>query len=350
MKAVTERSILMSEIIAYLDDNREWEKSDIPANLLTCINYAFAKIEGVQVIGHLKKIQIINTLKKEHPHLKTCISIGGWGADGFSEAVSSEEKREEFITSIISYIKTYDFDGIDLDWEYPGKDIAAIKSSSEDSKNFLYFVEELRQRLDQETSFNNKKYLLTAAIGASRELLDTMSVDHQFQYIEYLDYVNVMTYDMRGSFTKMPGHHTNLLSYENEELSADQAVQYLLKKGISSQKIVIGGAWYARKWIGIPDKTIHPMQKKASEFGTKTMDYSKLKKLLLTHPENIYWDNQAKAPYYYDGEQFLSYDNIQSVQEKANYIKENNLRGFMYWEHSLDLSNELVKAAAQVLH
>src|SRR5699024_7097281 len=126
----------------------------------------------------------------------------------------------------------------------------------------------------------------------------------------------------------------NLLSYENEELSADQAVQYLLKKGISSQKIVIGGAWYARKWIGIPDKTIHPMQKKASEFGTKTMDYSKLKKLLLTHPENIYWDNQAKAPYYYDGEQFLSYDNIQSVQEKANYIKENNLRGFMYWEHS----------------
>lgn len=159
----------MAEIIAYLDDNKEWNKSNIPAKLLTCINYAFARIEGVQIVGQLKKIATINELKEEFPHLKCCISIGGWGADGFSEAVSSKEKRKVFITNIISYIKRYDFDGIDLDWEYPGMDIAAIKASVEDAQNFLYFVEELRQELDQVATCNNKRYLLTAVIGASRE-------------------------------------------------------------------------------------------------------------------------------------------------------------------------------------
>lgn len=89
-----------------------------------------------------------------------------------------------------------------------------------------------------------------------------------------------MTYDMRGSFTKIPGHHTNLFSYASQSLSVDQAVQYLLERGVNPQKIVIGGAWYARKWTGFPDKNSHPMQNKASDFGTKTMDYNELKDLL----------------------------------------------------------------------
>lgn len=200
----------MTEVIAYLDNNREWTKEDIPAEQLTIINYAFANIVGLEIVRDLKKISIINELKTEHPHLQTCISIGGWSAGGFSEGVATKENREVLIKNLVNYMKKYDFDGIDLDWEYPGMDVAGITASKDDAQNYLYFVEEIRASLDELSKDTGQTYLLTAAIGAAEELLETMSPDGEYRYI---DFVNVMTYDMRGSFTQVAGHHTNLLSY-----------------------------------------------------------------------------------------------------------------------------------------
>lgn len=336
------------ELIAYLDDNKDWEKKDIPANILTCINYAFANIEGLEIVRDLKKIMWINELKKDHPQLKCCISIGGWGADGFSQAVFDEKKRQKFIANILAYMEKYDFDGVDIDWEYPRMSVADIQSDPHDAIHFLAFVKEMRTKLEERSIQTEKKYLFTAAIGADQKLLDTMAVDGKFEYVDYLDYVNVMTYDMRGSFTKLAGHHTNLYSYKDGALSADQAVSYLLRKGLDPKKIVIGGAWYARKWTGFPENTKDALTSVAKTFGTQTLDYNELKMLVDENPEFVYWDETAQAPYYFDGSQFLSYDDLRSVKAKAAYIKAHHLRGFMYWEHSLDLSNTLVNAVWQV--
>ena len=81
----------MTEVIAYLDDNREWTKEDIPAEQLTIINYAFANIIGLEIVRDLKKISIINELKTEHPHLQTCISIGGWSAGGVQKVLQQKK-------------------------------------------------------------------------------------------------------------------------------------------------------------------------------------------------------------------------------------------------------------------
>jgi len=339
----------MVEVIAYLDDNKEWTKEEIPAEQLTLINYAFANIVGLEIVRDLKKIHLINELKEEYPYLRTCISIGGWSAGGFSEGVSTKGSREILIENLITYMQTYHFNGIDLDWEYPGMDVAGITASKDDAQNFLYFVQELREQLDLLTNETGEVYLLTAAIGAADELLETMSPDGKYDYIDYLDFVNVMTYDMRGSFTQIAGHHTNIYPYPKAEgdLSVEQSVNHLLKKGISPQKIVIGAAFYCRYWTGFPAGVIDPVGVATTSFGNQTVDYNQLKKLLAKYPENIFWDEKASAPYYFDGQQFISYDDVRSMAAKADYVKARQLRGIMYWEHSLDLTGELLSAVVK---
>ncbi|KAF1291106.1 glycoside hydrolase family 18 protein [Candidatus Enterococcus leclercqii] len=338
----------MKEIIAYLDDNKVWEKEDIAAEKLTIINYAFANIIELEIVRELKKIHLVNELKQEHPHLRSCISIGGWSADGFSDGVATAENRHELIENLIAYMERYDFDGIDLDWEYPGMDLAGIKASPEDAANFLSFVKELREKLNELTANNGRSYLLTAAIGAAKPLLDTMSPNEKYEYIDYLDFVNVMTYDMRGSFTKIAGHHTNLAPYQGQELSVMEAVENLRAKNIPNEKIVIGCAFYSRIWRGFAD-TQHPVGAKAQAAGGETNNYNQLKPLFDAHPENLYWDEEAHAPYYFDGEQFMSFDDERSMKEKAEYVMAEELRGLMFWEYSLDLTGDLLRAAANVI-
>jgi len=340
----------MTEVIAYLDDNKEWTKEDIVAEDLTCINYAFANIIDLEVVRDLKKIHWINELKAEHPHLKTCISIGGWSADGFSDGVATKENRQILIENLMMYMKNYQFDGIDLDWEYPGMDLAGIKTSEHDAENFLFFVQELRAKLDALGAKDHHTYWLTAAIGAEKKLLDTMSPNEHYEYIDFLDFVNIMTYDMRGSFTKIAGHHTNLASYNRPEgeLSAMQAVENLRAKGVPAEKIVIGAAFYSRHWTGFPPETVHPVGCQAASYGNQTENYHTLKEKLATHPEYVFWDEEAKAPYYFDGQEFISYDDPQSMKEKALYVKENQLRGLMFWEYSLELI-DLLPPAAELL-
>lgn len=344
----------MTELIAYLDDNNEWTAQDLPVNDLTCINYAFAKFDGLKIIPTLKKIDLVNQIKAAHPHLRTLISVGGWGTDGFSDAVATPSNRHTVVQNLIQYMQHYHFDGVDIDWEYPGDSTAGIKSSPDDAQHFLRFCQELRTALDDAaTVTGHRRYWLTVATGASERLLNLMSPTEQFTYVRYVDFLNVMTYDMRGSWTSKASHHTNLLPYATPDgrLSVASAVETLLAHDVPASKIVIGAAFYSRDWFGFPaDVTGASVLNMPSDtLGTHTTDYRVLHQLITQHPENVYWDERAQAPYYFDGHRFSSYDDPRSMAAKAQYVLHQNLRGLMYWESSLDCSNSLAKAAAHVL-
>ena len=181
------------ELIAYLDDNRDWQKKDIDAKNLACINYAFADIVEGKVQRPLKKIHLINELKVAYPELKTCISIGGWGAEGFSDAVLTAASRQRFIDSLIAYLDVYQFDGVDLDWEYPRVAAAGIKAREEDAENFLCLLKELRLVLDDLAKERGRPYLLTIAVGAAPKLLETTATSKGHEYADYLENINIMT-------------------------------------------------------------------------------------------------------------------------------------------------------------
>lgn len=57
-------------------------------------------------------------LKKDNPSLSVFISVGGWDEGGtiFSDMTSTSGNRAAFISSLRTFMKTYAFDGVDIDW------------------------------------------------------------------------------------------------------------------------------------------------------------------------------------------------------------------------------------------
>lgn len=336
-------------IIAYLSDGANWEEKDIDGDKLTCINYAFGLVsDGLLKSSHLKKLHMLKNIKEKHPHLKIVLSIGGWGADGFSDAVLTEAGRRDFIKSIISFIVSNNFDGADIDWEYPCNDQAGIKARKEDRENFTEYLRELREALEEQGKRDGKQYILTIALGAGQQYVDDIEMA---KVHTYLDYINVMTYDMRGSFTNITGHHTNLFSPKEEPdgISGDKAVNILLQAGVPAKKIVLGAAFYSRIWERVKG-TGTGLNAEAETTGCKTCDYTQLvKDYINKNGYTRYWDDHSKAPYLFNGNTFASYEDESSIKFKAEYVVSRDIGGIMFWEYPLDKSLKLLHSIYSVL-
>lgn len=325
----------MKKLFAYLDDGKPWEKKHIDLQKLTGIFYAFATVKDGQCTEHFQKIRLLQELKEEKPELLVMLSIGGWTADGFSDAVLDKESRQLFIDSILAKLDEYGFDGVDLDWEYPTFDQAGIKARPADNVNFVAFLRELKAEIAE----RGQRYLVTAAIGAHPKIISALLTDGA-EFADYLDWINIMTYDLRGSGQKIAGHHTNLSSCPGNEVSARSSVQQLLDLGIPSDKLVIGCAFYGRVWTN--PYTENRIGAEFATTGAETIDQNEFR--LIKEQFVEHWDEAAEATFYTSRDQLISIDSKASLAAKAAFINEANLLGGMYWEHSLDLKQELVTA------
>lgn len=135
------------KVFAYLYDPLFDNPNDYDFTKIDVVNYSFGKIDNGKVtINHLSNLDKIFSVKTDS--LKVVLSVGGWGAGGFSEGVQNEDSRKVLIRSIIDIINNYHFDGVDIDWEYPTSSVAGIASSPNDKENFTYFLGELRDALN----------------------------------------------------------------------------------------------------------------------------------------------------------------------------------------------------------
>lgn len=264
--------------------------------VMTHINYAFGHVndtfDGVR-IDNPERLAAIAALKQVNPELKVMLSVGGWGSGRFSEMASDAERRLSFAKDCLKAVNEFGLDGIDIDWEYPASDMAGISASPDDRENFNLLMRDLRAVMGDDR-------LLTLASSAYAEYIGFTSC------IEYLDFVNVMTYDMADA----PFHHAALYASENTKGCADGAVKAHIQAGVPACKLVLGVPFYGRG--GTPKMT--------------SKDYKDIKE---KGEFVIMWDDKTQAPYLADGEGILmlGFDNPNSLVIKCDYIKANGLLG-----------------------
>jgi chitinase len=322
--------------IGYVNDGYLVNVTKKDAEMLTHINIAFGLVEDGKVkTSHLKNPAHIARIKELNPDIKIVLSVGGWGAGGFSTAVADPAGQDKFAESAFEAYKTLGLDGIDIDWEYPTIDSAGIDASPDDKYNFTSMLKKIREVLPSGA-------LLTIAAGAGEYFIKGTQMDI---VQEYLDYVMLMTYDMASA--EMTVHHTNLYDSKPEikKTSAQSSVRIFNEAGVPLEKLIIGAAFYSREWkeVNAPG-TDGLYQKKEGwpGFGARftDLDESYINKNGYTR----YWDDIAKAPYLFNGSTFISYDDEESIALKCGFVKQNNLLGIMYWEHSCDKTRKLLRA------
>jgi chitinase len=335
------------KIIAYATDNAENIKQ-YPIDKLTHIIYSFLKIQGDTLTFHNEdqktSLQELTALKQTYPKLKIMVSIGGWSGCSFcSDLFADPLHRKNFARTTVSLFKQYNIDGLDLDWEYPAiEGYPGHKYDAADKNNFTELIKALRNEMGNE-------YLLTFAAGGFVKYLE-QSVDWN-AVTPLVDFVNLMTYDLVGGYATVTGHHTLLYDYRAGQESTSKCVNWLLKRNVPAEKLIIGAAMYARVWENVEDMNHGLYQSGKFKQGVAFYDFKNY--FNDTSGFKYYWDDKAKAPYQYNKTQklFATFDDQRSIKEKTKFIRRKKLGGIMFWELIQDLKKEgLVEVMEQELN
>ena len=312
-------------IIAYYTEN----SSALPdPSCLTHINYAHGRFvdketgDGGIWIEKPELLEKVIALKQQKPSLKVLLMIGGWGdkADGFSMMARDARKRTLFCQSCKEHIDNYGLDGIDIDWEYPTAGPSENGRHPDDTRNFNLVLKELR-----ETIGNTK--IISYASSASADYVDWKTA------MLYMDYVNVMTYDMGD-----PPYHNAPLYYSaaiTRKRSVDQSITQHFATGVPLNRQVMGVPFYGHGTD--PYKDDVKFNEMAGIFSSSKYEGKNIRK----------WDAVAKVPYLVDeaGTFLLGYDDQESVTYKGQYVVQKNLLGAMFWEYRHDDSQGTLRKA-----
>lgn len=334
---------MKNEIIGYVGSG-EFTKED--ACKLTGINLAFGELHhdgSVTVHGRQDKIDLIPQIRRWNPNLRIILSMVQAEQDAFTVCCATEEMRRKAAASLAEATVRYDLDGVDLDWEYPCVPSNGSVVSPDDKHNFTLFCAEIRKCLD---ALGGKKYL-TIAAGADLYYVNCVELP---ELMEYLDYINVMTYDLKCGFHALAGHHTSLFSKSADVFmnSCAQALSLFEAHGVSADRLLMGAAFYSRKWENLKNDANHGLLVLCPYGGGYGPDYDVLvKDYLDQNGYTAYWDEEAQAPYLFNGSTFLSYDDPRSLKAKAEYVKEKGYGGIFYWEHKCDSTRTLLDTLYQ---
>ncbi|MBD2515623.1 hypothetical protein H6G93_11470 [Nostoc sp. FACHB-973] len=323
-----------------------------PFNKLTHLFYSFADVSANGTVqlpqdatGDIAKLQQI---KAQNPNLKIMLSIGGAVEPDFSPAVgtgSTAITRANFVNSAIQLMNDNGFDGIDIDWESP---------KQTENQNYINLLNALDQQLPA------GKLLTTALMASSWSLEGLNGSEYKLgdvlqQTSQIVDFINVMTYDYKGTWEAdtLTGHQAALYGSPGTKDTASWAVQYYKNAGVDPKDIVLGLPLYGRTWTGV-----EPGGKNDGLFqsGTPVIDggvrYSTLHDKLGTNGYQSFWDNNAKVPYIYSANEkvFHTYEDKISIGAKTDYVKQQGIGGAFFWETPGDLPltnpDSLISAAA----
>lgn len=336
----------------YRPGNGHFDISYIDPSLCTHLIYAFAGLNEDGTVKVLDPWQDLpdnggkdgygrfNALREKSPSTKIMISMGGWneGSSKYSRVMSDAAIRSKFVDNVVQFVKKYKFDGFDLDWEYPAK----RGGHPEDVANLVSVLKDLKER------FVEENLILSIAVGAAEM---TASVSYDIPNLsKYVDFINLMTYDFHGSFDTdhKIGHHAPLYASSTEtgekrKMNIDSAVKYWLSQGAPAEKLILGTGFYGRSFT-LENPANHeigdsftgpgaagPYTREAGILGFNEIGETQKQKTW-----KLGFSQEQKVPYAYLDNQWIGYDNCNSLTEKAEYAKRMGLGGAMIWSIETD--------------
>ncbi|KAF5911004.1 hypothetical protein HPG69_000969 [Diceros bicornis minor] len=305
--------------------------------------YSFASISKNKVIMKDKNdamlYQTINSLKMKNPKLKILLSIGGYlfGSKGFHPMVDSSTSRLKFINSVILFLRNHNFDGLDISWIYP---------DLKDNTHFTVLIQELAESFQKDFVKSTKeRLLLTAGVSAGRQMIDN---SYQIKKLaKELDFINLLSFDFHGSWEKplVTGHNSPLRKGQLDRRTSsyynvEYAVEYWINKGMPAEKVIMGIPMYGRSFtlasaetaLGAPASgpgAAGPITKSSGFLA-----YYEICQFLQGAKITRLQDQQV--PYAVKGNQWVGYDDMKSVENKVQFLKNLNLGGAMIWSIDLD--------------
>jgi chitinase len=337
------------DVIAYVFKRNDLiQPGEIAAQKLTRINYAFALIQGGQIVNGYanddQNLAALVALRQKNPSLTVLISVGGWlGSGNFSDMALTKQSRSLFIESAVKFIDRHRLDGLDIDWEYPGQPGAGNRFRREDRHSYTRLFKELRQRFHKEEKRLHRRLFLTCATGASSSFLANTEMG---QVQKYVDTVNLMAYDYyEPTDDAITGNHAPLFTDPSDpkKISADRSVHEFEQTGVPAAKIVLGVPFYGHVWGEVEDVD-HGLFRPGKPVPNAFAHYGNIQATMINQGYARYWDPAAAVPYLYnaEGKIFVSYEDPESLALKCKYVLDNRLRGVMFWDYAADPAGALL--------
>ncbi|KAJ6194672.1 hypothetical protein J3E72DRAFT_198535 [Bipolaris maydis] len=317
---------------------------EIPVHSLTHLIFSFGFIApGTFKIEPMSDFQPslfgrVTDLKMKKPSLKVLIALGGWTHNDpgkyqkvFSDMAASAANRKTFISNLIGFMAEYGFDGVDLDWEYPGApDRGGIP---EDGENLNKLMKEMKDAM-------GSRYILTFTAPTSYWYLRHFDIKKS---AEIADWINLMSYDLHGVWDSDNPIGNQILGHTNLT-EIDLALDLLWRNDVSPSKIVLGTGFYGRSFRLEDPKCWTPGCKFSGpgEKGECTategfLSYKEVKDILAKTKAKPKLDKDAAVQYLtYGQNSWISYDDPATIQMKVDFANKRGLKGLMTWAIDID--------------
>ncbi|KAJ4230943.1 hypothetical protein NW759_002926 [Fusarium solani] len=323
------------------------EPEEIPLGWYTHINFAFALINPktyfVQAMDSntAKLYDRVTDLKDKDPNLEVWIAIGGWAMNDpgpyrkvFSELAKSEKAQDAFFLSLLSFLENHNFDGVDIDWEYP---VAEDRGGTEeDFDNFVKLLRRLRRALNS----SGRKYGLTITLPASYWYLKGFNI---VELEPYVDWYNIMTYDIHGVWDKHVEDIGNIAQAHTNLTEIDASLELMWRNNINPDRVVMGLGFYGRSFTmkdpkcmkaGCPFKTGADKGKCTGTEGV--LSAAEINKIVKSGGKVSFDEEAAVKIVTWDEDQWVSWDDAETLKMKMDYANKRCLGGTMVWAIDLD--------------
>lgn len=254
-----------------------------------------------------------------------------------STVTRSYENRQTFINSVVTYLSNYHLDGIDLDWEYPSAGDRG--GDPDDAANFVTLLAELREAFGKV----NPGWEISATVPTSYWYLRGFDVQGMDRHLSYF---NLMSYDLHGMWDENSNYTGPYLEGHTDITQIEQGLDLLWRNDIDSSKVVFGFAFYGRSFTMKDPSCYQPNGKCEFSDGGKPgscthtagiLSYAEISSRNNSLDVHTYYDEDTTVKYnVWSGNQWISYDDQQSFNDKKEFASKRCLGGWMVWAINQD--------------